>query len=286
MKWDKNGLPRKPEVIGIGAQKAGTTWLSQALGQHPQIWAPPIKEVQFFGALYETEIASWRDWHFRRGRENVLRRYESRDEKVPGKLRKYLNNVMVDPGLTEEWYEQVFAPAPQGTRPMDITPEYSTLPDEGVDHIARCLPKAKFIYIIRHPVDRAISQLKMFLSRRKIKPASLDEWIEYADLPELMQRGDYKSYVPRWNARFDKTRILYLPFGMIATAPEAVMYQVETFLGLDPYDDYRKLTAKVFSAPKDISVPDEARARLRAKLDDQFTFLEETFGKEFTSVMR
>ena len=31
---------------------------------------------------------------------------------------------------------------------IDITPEYSTLPEEGVDFIAKFLPEAKFIYII------------------------------------------------------------------------------------------------------------------------------------------
>jgi hypothetical protein len=37
-----------PGFIGIGAQKAGTTWLYKMLAQNPSIWLPPFKEVHFF----------------------------------------------------------------------------------------------------------------------------------------------------------------------------------------------------------------------------------------------
>ena len=37
-----------PTFLGIGAQKAGTTWLYKKLVQHPEIWIPPKKELHFF----------------------------------------------------------------------------------------------------------------------------------------------------------------------------------------------------------------------------------------------
>ena len=36
--------------LGIGAQKAGTTWLYEMLAKHPQIAFPPMKEVHFWNA--------------------------------------------------------------------------------------------------------------------------------------------------------------------------------------------------------------------------------------------
>lgn len=41
---------RFPDFIGIGAQKAGTTWLYKNLKQHPNIWLPEIKELHYFDA--------------------------------------------------------------------------------------------------------------------------------------------------------------------------------------------------------------------------------------------
>ena len=38
------------KFIGIGMGKAGTSWLHDMLMQHPQIFLPPQKEVQFFNS--------------------------------------------------------------------------------------------------------------------------------------------------------------------------------------------------------------------------------------------
>lgn len=39
---------RLPNFIGIGAPKAGTTWLARCLGEHPQIYMPAAKELVVF----------------------------------------------------------------------------------------------------------------------------------------------------------------------------------------------------------------------------------------------
>lgn len=285
MNWDPEGKPRKPDFLGIGAQKAGTTWLSQMLGQRPDVWTPPFKEVQFFNHRFVPEHRAWLPWHFRRARLNIIKRHEARGETVPEPLLCYLDRITREPMFTNHWYKLVFAPAPQHARILDVTPEYSTLPQEGVDFVAEFLPQARFVYIIRHPVDRAISQLKMNLTRARRKPASLQDWLAEVEDPVLLDRGDYQSYVPRWSARFGPDRLLFLPFGQIARDPVGLLRQVEAFLGL-PAHDYREPGRKVFASDRTLSVPDAARQRLRARLESQFQFLEDHFGSDFTSRMR
>ncbi|HLG14349.1 MAG TPA: sulfotransferase domain-containing protein [Blastocatellia bacterium] len=54
-----------PNFIGIGAAKAGTTWLFRCLQEHPEIYVAPVKETKFFddeqiegrGAEYEAHFA-------------------------------------------------------------------------------------------------------------------------------------------------------------------------------------------------------------------------------------
>ncbi len=285
MKWDIEGKPKKPTIVGIGAQKAGTTWLSQILAQHPEVWTPPLKEIQYFNYHHIPEHRSWLPWHFKRGKLNIEKRYAARGEVMPEEVGTYLDGITAEPMFTEDWYQQVFAPAPAGTQPMEITPEYSTLSSEGVDEVARFLPDARFIYIIRHPVDRAISQMKMNITRAGRKPVTVDDWLREAEDPVLLDRGDYMTYVPRWDAHFDHERLLYLPFGAIKHNPEGFMELVEEFLGLGTYH-YSGLRSKVFAANAKLSVPDEARAALRAKLEPQFAYLDERFGKEFTTQIR
>lgn len=40
-------MGRPPDFIGLGAQKAGTSWIYACLYEHPQIYAP-VKEIHFF----------------------------------------------------------------------------------------------------------------------------------------------------------------------------------------------------------------------------------------------
>lgn len=44
-------IRRQPHFLVIGAQKAGTTSLHQALAQHPRLWLPEIKELHYFDRI-------------------------------------------------------------------------------------------------------------------------------------------------------------------------------------------------------------------------------------------
>lgn len=283
--WDGAGAPKKPLIVGIGAQKAGTTWLSQMLAQHPQVWLPPFKEVQFFNHRFIPEHREWLPWHFRRARQNQEKRFAAKGLPVPPEMDEWLGRITRGEMFTNHWYKQVFAPAPESTLPCDITPEYSTLPEEGVAFVAEFLPRARFIYIIRHPVDRAVSQLKMNLTRRNRRPGTVAAWMAEIEDPVLYDRGDYATYVPRWTAHFSPEQLLILPFGVIASNPAALMRRIEAHCGLAPHS-YRNLTTKVFAASKDLSCPPEVRAELRRRLEPQFAFIEQTFGPAFAGQIR
>lgn len=283
--WDPKGRPRKPGIIGIGAQKAGTTWLAGMLAQHPAIWAPPIKEIQYFTHRFLPRHRDWLPWHFRTSRRNLERDLTLSGEGISAELGAYLDALTGGEMFSEAWYQTAFAPAGADQLPLDVSPEYSTLPGDGVDEVARCLPKARFIYIIRHPVDRAISQLKMNLVRKARRPASLADWLDEIRDPDLLDRGDYAAYLPRWQARIAPERLLVLPFGRLRKDPLGLMREIERFLNLPPAD-YAGLQDKVFAAPAGFSVPDEARAALRARLEPQFDFLARATSPDFMASLR
>ena len=48
MNMPENILDIKPDFIGIGAPKAGTTWIFENLRKHPDIFVTPVKETNFF----------------------------------------------------------------------------------------------------------------------------------------------------------------------------------------------------------------------------------------------
>ena len=82
-----------------------------------------------------------------------------------------------------------------------------------------------------------------------------------------------------------KLNQLGLPFGRIAADPLGVMRQLEKFFDLAPHA-YRDLNTRVFASSRALSVPDAVRGVLRARLDDQFRFIEAQFGAEFAAQIR
>lgn len=50
-----------PDFIGIGAQRAGTTWIHHALSEHPEIWTAKPKELHFFDLNWDQGV----DWYKR-----------------------------------------------------------------------------------------------------------------------------------------------------------------------------------------------------------------------------
>ncbi|SNR40560.1 sulfotransferase [Paracoccus sediminis] len=280
---DPAGRPRKPGALCIGAQKAGTSWLARMLGQHPQVWIPPFKEVQYFNHRFIPEHRRWIGWHYRRQPQEVRERHARRGIPVPPDLDAYLDAVTRGKMFHNQWYKRVFAPAPPSVLPVDITPEYSTLPDEGVDYVADFLPKARVIYLIRHPVDRAVSQLRMNLQREGRRPETVADWMAEIDNPILYDRGDYARYLPRWQARFPD--MLVLPFGRIASDPHGVMDAVETHLGIGPWH-YADLTEKVFANRNPVRPPPQAVAALADRLAPQLAFLADHLGADFASRTR
>jgi len=73
---------RYPDFLGIGAQKAGTTWLHLNLRRHPGVWLPPVKELQYFNEIY---VRRHRRWMVPYRKKHGLRRYTTTSTRCRGK---------------------------------------------------------------------------------------------------------------------------------------------------------------------------------------------------------
>src|SRR3990170_4320009 len=53
-----------PNFLGIGAPRAGTTWLNTLLGNHPDVFVPTVRdEMRFFDLYYERGLG-WYERYF------------------------------------------------------------------------------------------------------------------------------------------------------------------------------------------------------------------------------
>jgi len=63
-----------PDFLGIGAQKAGTTWLWENLRQHPEIFVPDKKELHYFDNKFDQSLRYY------------TRRFEAAGGRVKGEI--------------------------------------------------------------------------------------------------------------------------------------------------------------------------------------------------------
>lgn len=184
------------DFIGIGAQKAGTTWLFKMLSQHPQININEKKEIDFF---------------------NDKRSYYSSKP-----VKNYEKGI--------SWYEKQINPKENKIN-GEISPEY--LFDGNVPiRIHKHFPQVKIIVILRNPIYRAYSQFE-FANKTHYLGNSFIEVIKKHD--DFIQRSLYYKQLSRYYKIFKKDQIKVLFFEDIEKNPEKLIKDVEKFLNIKEF---------------------------------------------------
>jgi hypothetical protein len=179
-----------PNFLIIGAMKAGTTSLYHYLKAHPEVFMPGVKELDFF-----VEDINWR-----RG---------------------------------FSWYMRQFAAAPPGATAIgEASTNYSKHPmHPGVaEKIARHLPAARIIYVLRHPVERIRShyQHSMAIGReqRDFEEAVLND-------PRYITCSLYACQIEQYLEHFEPEQLLILTSEDLRSRRAETIHRVFTFLGID-----------------------------------------------------
>jgi hypothetical protein len=266
-----------PKVLCIGAQKSGTSWLHENLKWNAGAWLPPFKELHFLDHRFVPGHRRWIKGHVARGLREATAKAEASGDTVEI---AYLKTLADPPLMTRNWYRRVFAPCSSDRVGIDVTPEYASIPAEGIAYTREILgPELRLIYMIREPVERALSQMRMYIGRRKTIPETAEDWDRILAEPDIFDRGNYASHIPRWEAGFPKNSFLYIPFGQIPRRPLSVLQEVEAFCGL-PAAQYPRARETVYHG-QSVLFPEDVVERLREQLDSQVRFLEEKFGAGF-----
>ncbi|MCP5022399.1 MAG: sulfotransferase domain-containing protein [bacterium] len=85
-----------PDFLGIGAQKAGTTWLHENLSRHPEVFLPKAKELHFFDANYHRGMARYRSY-FRKHTDKLCGEITPAYGHLPAQRIKVIHDA--NPGL-------------------------------------------------------------------------------------------------------------------------------------------------------------------------------------------
>lgn len=279
-----------PGFLCIGAQKAGTTWLFEQLRRHPRLWSPPIKELHYFDHLHTPRNRAWTAGHVRGAVHRALAGHLGKP-RVDWSYVGYLAEMAAGELFTETWYRRCFdRPKALDRLCYDITPEYGSIDDEGIAHVLRLLPQVRILFIVRDPLDRALSQLRMNVGRLAARGSGGAAASDAATLlrmcehPDIADRGNYRGHIPRWQAAVPAERLLILPYGLLRVDPAGFIRRIEDSLGVGRCDAY-DLGAQVHASRK-FEMPAAVIDRLAAACAPQYDYLARAFGQPFVADIR
>ena len=183
---------RLPTFLIIGTMKGGTTSLFEYLRIHPEVAMAEDKEVHYF---------TRGDW---------------------------------ETPAVRQWYEAMFAgPRAQRARARgEASPGYSRYPQapETPERIAALIPDVRLIYLLRHPVQRIVSQYRHKVSlgteTRPIDEAVVDEH-------EYVGTSRYACQIERYLEHFDRDQILTLRSEDLREERAETLATVLRFIGVD-----------------------------------------------------
>jgi SAM-dependent methyltransferase len=232
---DFAGRPRLPDVLCIGAQRSGTTWLHAAIQQHPRVWACGIKEFHHF----DQDGSDPAIGEFRQRQALALLATDAAGGMDDGgrtrRIRKALRHGF-PPAHSWENYAAIFASAPDEQLACDFTPAYATLDENTVADIVRVMPDIQVIFMLRDPVARAVSGGLHQLRRDGIERPTAAELLAACESPANVLRTDYLRTLDIWQRHLPADRLLVLLHDDIARDPMAVVARTCGFLGIEPLE--------------------------------------------------
>ncbi|WDI40963.1 sulfotransferase family protein [Bremerella sp. P1] len=189
----------KPNFFVIGAAKSATTSLCSLLQQHPNIFFSDPKEPRFY--------------------------------QLPDDVRE----------SKRTWYEGIFLDASStetavGEGSVCYTFRSNCASNPIPSRIKEDHPEAKFIYIVRHPIDRIVSNWLMVSNTDPNKFRSLNSDVvapEYEGA--FVDRSLYWSQINDYREIFKDEQILVLFYEDFRRDPNSVLDRCFAFLGLSAY---------------------------------------------------
>ncbi len=269
-------------LVGVGAQKAGTSWLFDYLGRHPEIAMSPIKELHYFDQRFRPDLCGMWPKEFDRQAASLIATLAKGQTGSLSHLQCLIDRVRmnVDGAAYLEYFDRL---ATHGRAVVgEVTPSYSLLPEEGFAEIRAMIGRAgarpRIVFVMRDPAERFWSQCRFEsspnLPAERIYERSLDD-------PQFLERTRYDATVTRLRSTFAADELLFLFYEDLFAAP--AMERLCRFLGIAfvAPNSAQRIHASVTGV-----LDEKRREQLRAKFAAVYAFVEKEFGDSVPAAWR
>lgn len=271
-------------MICLGATKAGTSWLYDHLSGHPDCHLRTIKELHYFDTV-ETGRYGLR----LRAHRAELAAIEARLDGLSGAKHAHALRRIAD---LRDWiavlsrkaedraaYADYVTKGAMGRVVGDVTPSYATLGTDTLRRIADLGEGVRFVYLMRDPVARLWSHVRMLARREtpeggdfaRVARARMAGVLAGED-PGLVGRGDYRGTVAKLTSVMAPSRNLAMFTEDLMT--RAGLSRLCDFLGIRVQD---AAFARRVHEGAALEMTAQERAGARRLLRDQYEYAAKAF---------
>lgn len=284
---------QKTFLLGLGAQKTGTTWLYSYLNAHPECATGDIKELAVLDTYFEVSDTPRRQILKINALEDLLKQAKQQiksGKNVPDAGHKMLTLLdhfasNYDLQYYPSYFTRLLRDAPDAKLVADISPSYSLLKEAHLAETKALLEdagyKVKALFLMRDPVERCYSAVRMKFSHatgagRKNTPAPHKNFAESAVQEGQQSRTRYETIVPA-------IENVFAPEDRIIDYYESFMTDDNirslcAFLGISFVSP--NLKERINSEPRHDEPSAKQIARVRAFYDQTYQFCAQRTGEE------
>ena len=267
----------KTFILGVGAQKGGTTWLHRQLNSNTNIDLGFRKEYHVFDAIedYEKNKTSKRPRNgFRERRISKILNSHKRGTlgRNLGMQRKQSRYTALELAFIDNvdhyfnYFDYLYLRNENIDAVGDITPNYALLKTKTFALIRKGLESrgfdVKVFFLMRDPVERAWSLARM--KQRNMDDSKKEKFDQFKYMEKITQDGftSYKSQydktIKQLEGAFEENNIYYGFYESLFN--EQSFQSIQQFLGI-PLETFD--SSQVFNAsPKSNNMPDELNKKL------------------------
>lgn len=208
---------KKIFLLGVGAQKGGTTWLHSQLSKQPNIDMGFMKEYHVFDSIFSDECIGFKKQVI----NEVIKKNDNGNLGSNKVGNPYITKRLSFIDNTEnyfDYFDYLYLKNDQVQMVGDITPSYSMLNECAFSYIKSNLEKrgfhVKVVFLMRDPMERVWSMLRMHRRNQERRGETLltteaDALKSVYSSEQARLRTDYPRTMSELEKVFSKSDIFY-----------------------------------------------------------------------------
>ncbi len=269
----------RPDFIGVGTERAGTSWVFSMLAHHPDIWVPPLKEIHYFDEI-DPDVPTQKPrfgFHLKSRMKHKFVPFFNmthRPEFFKNNWWAYLAwDIAYFIGKqNDQWYQNLFpSRLVKGRICGEYTPAYCNISQDIMARMKDMNPDMKFLLMLRHPVSQIRSSLIqnfVMIEGRDFNTVSAQEMEEWLNSPFANLKANLTEILNRWQECVDEEHLFIGLYEEISTAPQEFIARLYEFLGVnhDFLPDQKFYKKKINNLTKSTYViPEEIENMMKEK---------------------